>query len=86
MSSAVSTPEITSNARRLNVPGFRARKREEPIVMLTAYTGRMAELLDTHCDALLVGDSVAQAVYGLPSTVPVTLDMMIAHGQAVVRG
>lgn len=86
MSSAVNSPETTSNARRLNVPGFRARKRAEPIVMLTAYTARMAELLDTHCDALLVGDSVAQAVYGLPSTVPVTLDMMIAHGQAVVRG
>lgn len=54
--------------------------------MLTAYTARMAELLDVHCDALLVGDSLAQAIYGLPSTVPVTLEMMIAHGQAVMRG
>jgi 3-methyl-2-oxobutanoate hydroxymethyltransferase len=54
--------------------------------MLTAYTARMAELLDPHCDALLVGDSLAQTIYGLPSTVPVTLDMMIAHGAAVVRG
>ncbi|MGY4494405.1 3-methyl-2-oxobutanoate hydroxymethyltransferase [Pseudomonas sp. TE3610] len=54
--------------------------------MLTAYTCRMAELLDPHCDALLVGDSLAQAIYGLPSTVPVTMEQMIAHGAAVVRG
>ncbi|MGS1104883.1 3-methyl-2-oxobutanoate hydroxymethyltransferase [Achromobacter anxifer] len=71
---------------RLSVPAFRARKRQEPLVMLTAYTARMAELLDPHCDALLVGDSLAQTIYGLPSTVPVTLDLMIAHGAAVVRG
>ncbi len=62
------------------------RKRGEPIVMLTAYTARMAELLDPHCDVLLVGDSLAQTIYGLPSTLAVTLDMMIAHGAAVVRG
>ena len=54
--------------------------------MLTAYTARMAELLDPCCDALLVGDSLAQTIYGLPSTVPVTLDTMIAHGAAVARG
>lgn len=72
--------------RRFSVPAFKARKSAEPIVMLTAYSARMAELLDNHCDALLVGDSLAQAIYGLPSTVPVTLEMMIAHGQAVVRG
>ncbi|WP_431283885.1 3-methyl-2-oxobutanoate hydroxymethyltransferase [Humitalea sp. 24SJ18S-53] len=54
--------------------------------MLTAYTARMAELLDRHCDVLLVGDSLAQTIYGLPTTLPVTLDMMIAHGAAVVRG
>ena len=54
--------------------------------MLTAYTARMAQLLDPHCDVLLVGDSLGQVIYGLPSTVPVTLDMMCAHGAAVVRG
>src|SRR3546814_19402125 len=54
--------------------------------MLTAYTARMAQLLDTHCDVLLVGDSLGQVIYGLPSTVPVTLDMMCNHGAAVVRG
>ena len=53
--------------------------------MLTAYTARMAELLDPCCDALLVGDSLAQTIYGLPSTVPVTLDTMIAHGAAGAR-
>ncbi len=62
------------------------RKHREPIVMLTAYTARIAELLDRHCDVLLVGDSLAQTIYGLPTTLPVTLDMMIAHGAAVVRG
>ena len=53
--------------------------------MLTAYTARMAELLDPCCDALLVGDSLAQTIYGLPSTVPVTLDTMIAHGARRAR-
>lgn len=72
--------------KRLTVPAIRARKGGEPIVMLTAYTTRMAQLLDAHCDLLLVGDSLGQVIYGLPSTLPVTLDMMIAHGAAVVRG
>ncbi len=76
--------------KRVTVPAVRARKAEgviaEPLVMLTAYTVRTAQLLDPHCDMLLVGDSLGQVVYGLPSTVPVTLDMMCAHGAAVVRG
>lgn len=74
--------------KRLTVPAIRARKgaEAEPLVMLTAYTVRMAQLLDAHCDMLLVGDSLGQVVYGLPSTVPVTLEMMAAHGAAVVRG
>lgn len=58
----------------------------EPVVMLTAYTARQAQLLDAHCDLLLCGDSLGQVIYGLPSSVPVTLDMMAAHGAAVVRG
>ena len=76
--------------RRLTVPAILKRKVDgvtaEPLVMLTAYTARMAQLLDPHCDLLLVGDSLGQVIYGLPSSVPVTLEMMIAHGAAVVRG
>jgi 3-methyl-2-oxobutanoate hydroxymethyltransferase len=76
--------------KRLTVPAIRKRKQDgvtaEPIVMLTAYTARQAQLLDAHCDLLLVGDSLGQVVYGLPSSVPVTLEMMAAHGAAVVRG
>ena len=72
--------------KRLTVPAIRARKGGEPLVMLTAYTVRTAQLLDPHCDMLLVGDSLGQVIYGLPSTVPVTLEMMCAHGAAVVRG
>jgi len=76
--------------RRLTVPKIRARKQDgvtaEPIVMLTAYTARQAQLLDSHCDVLLVGDSLGQVIYGLPSTVPVTLEMMANHAAAVVRG
>jgi hypothetical protein len=72
--------------KRLTVPAIQRRKGAEPLVMLTAYTARMAQLLDTHCDLLLVGDSLGQVIYGLPSTLGVTLDMMCAHGAAVVRG
>lgn len=72
--------------KRMTVPQVQARKGKAPLVMLTAYTARMAQLLDSHCDMLLVGDSLGQTIYGLPSTLPVTLDMMCAHGAAVVRG
>ena len=76
--------------KRMTVPALKGRKQDgvtaEPIVMLTAYTMRTAQLLDPHCDLLLVGDSLGQVIYGLPSTVPVTLEMMCAHGAAVVRG
>jgi 3-methyl-2-oxobutanoate hydroxymethyltransferase len=76
--------------KRMTAPAIRARKSggatEQPIVMLTAYTMRMAQLLDPHCDMLLVGDSLGQVIYGLPSTIPVTMEMMCAHGAAVVRG
>jgi 3-methyl-2-oxobutanoate hydroxymethyltransferase len=80
--------------KRTTAPSIRARKvaegkgfkTDQPIVMLTAYTMRMAQLLDPYCDMLLVGDSLGQVIYGLPSTIPVTMEMMCAHGAAVVRG
>ena len=76
--------------KRLTVPAIQQRKVDgktaQPLVMLTAYTARQAQLLDAHCDILLVGDSLGQVIYGLPSTLPVTLDMMCNHGAAVVRG
>ncbi|HEX8420724.1 MAG TPA: 3-methyl-2-oxobutanoate hydroxymethyltransferase [Sphingomonas sp.] len=72
--------------KRLTIPAIRRQKGTTPLVMLTAYTVRSAQLLDPHCDLLLVGDSLGQVIYGLPSTVPVTLEMMAAHGAAVVRG
>jgi 3-methyl-2-oxobutanoate hydroxymethyltransferase len=72
--------------KRLTVPTIRQSKGREPLVMLTAYTVRMAQLLDPHCDMLLVGDSLGQVIYGLPHTVAVTMEMMCAHGAAVVRG
>lgn len=89
-STSRATP-VSAPMKRLTVPAIRKRKDEisqggQPLVMLTAYTVRMAQLLDPYCDMLLVGDSVGQVVYGLPSTIPVTLEMMAAHGAAVVRG
>lgn len=71
--------------KRLSIPEFIARKGGEKLVLLTAYTAPMAELLDAHCDMLMVGDSLGMVVYGMDSTLPVTLEMMIAHGSAVTR-
>jgi len=71
--------------RRTTVPQIRARKGGEPIACLTAYTAPVAKHLDPYLDLLLVGDSLAMVVYGMDSTVGVTVDMMIAHGKAVVR-
>lgn len=72
--------------RRLAAPDIMKRKGGEPIVCLTAYDAPTAALLDEHCDLLLVGDSVGMVVHGLPNTVGVTMEMMILHGQAVMRG
>jgi 3-methyl-2-oxobutanoate hydroxymethyltransferase len=71
--------------RRVSAPDIAARKGGEPIVCLTAYTAPVAALLDEVCDLLLVGDSVGMVLHGLPNTVGVTLEMMILHGQAVMR-
>lgn len=77
---------IQSAVRRTTTADIAARKGGEPIVCLTAYDAAMAAILDQHCDLLLVGDSVGMVVHGLPSTVGVTMEMMILHGRAVMRG
>jgi len=76
----------TSRTSRITTLELRARKGATPIVALTAYTTPVAKLLDPQCDLLLVGDSLGMVLYGMPSTLGVTLDMMIAHGAAVMRG
>ncbi|MDR3530224.1 MAG: 3-methyl-2-oxobutanoate hydroxymethyltransferase [Rhodopila sp.] len=73
-------------SRRVTVPAIRALKGREKIVCLTAYTAPVAAALDPHVDVLLVGDSLGMVVHGLPTPTAVTLEMMILHGQAVVRG
>ena len=72
--------------RRLMAPDIAARKGGEPIVALTAYHAHTAAIADNHCDFLLVGDSLGMVMHGHETTVPVPLELMIMHGQAVVRG
>ncbi|MBC2836315.1 3-methyl-2-oxobutanoate hydroxymethyltransferase [Paragemmobacter straminiformis] len=67
-------------------PEIMARKGGAPLVVLTAYTTPVARLVDPHCDIALVGDSVGMVLHGMPSTIGVTLEMMILHGRAVMRG
>lgn len=76
----------TSQVRSVLPPDIKARKGSEPLVVLTAYTTPIARLVDAHCDIALVGDSVGMVLHGMPSTLGVTMDMMILHGRAVVRG
>ena len=71
--------------KALTAAAIRARKGGEPVVCLTAYTAPMARIVDAHADVILVGDSLGMVVHGLPSTVGVTLEMMILHAQAVRR-
>ncbi|MEN3350486.1 MAG: 3-methyl-2-oxobutanoate hydroxymethyltransferase [Bradyrhizobium sp.] len=77
---------VQSAIRRKTAPDLRARKNGEPIVMLTSYHAHTAALVDKHCDAILVGDSLGNVMHGFETTVPVTLDMMILQGRAVMRG
>lgn len=82
----MSTTSPTAKGRRVTVPAVRARKGRDPLVCLTAYSTPIARLLDPICDVILVGDSLGMVVHGLPTTVGVTLEQMILHGQAVRRG
>lgn len=72
--------------KRTTAPDIAGRKGGEPIVVLTSYHAQTAALVDPHVDVLMVGDSLGMVLHGLESTVPVPLDLMIAHAQAVVRG
>src|ERR1700749_4768786 len=75
-----------AETRRLTAPDIRARKGGEPIVALTSYHAHTARILDQRCDVILAGDSLGMVMRGLESTVPVTLEMMILQGHAVMRG
>ncbi|WP_116131339.1 3-methyl-2-oxobutanoate hydroxymethyltransferase [Tropicimonas sp. IMCC34043] len=76
---------VHKTVRRITVPQIAARKGAVPIVALTAYHAPAAALVDAHADVILVGDSLGMVLYGFDSTLGVTLEMMIAHGAAVVR-
>ncbi len=76
----------SSPLRSVLPPDIRARKGTAPLVVLTAYTTPMARLVDAYCDIALVGDSVGMVLHGLPSTLGVTMEMMILHGRSVVKG
>ena len=84
MSAEPRPPE--ASRRPVTAATVRAAKGGTPLVCLTAYDAPTAAILDAYCDVLLVGDSVGMVVHGLPSTVGVTLEMMVLHGQAVMRG
>ncbi|SCA56468.1 3-methyl-2-oxobutanoate hydroxymethyltransferase [Candidatus Terasakiella magnetica] len=75
-----------SNTKRISLTDLVARKGAEPIVCLTAYTTSISRLIDDHVDLILVGDSLGMVLYGMDSTLGVTVDMMIAHGKGVMRG
>src|SRR6202171_1424716 len=77
---------LQNETKRLTAPDIRARKAREPIVCLTSYHAHTARILDAYCDVILVGDSLGMVMHGLETTVPVTLDMMILQGHAVMRG
>ena len=77
---------VQQEIKRLTAPDIRARKGGEPIVCLTSYHAHTARLVDRYCDVILVGDSLGMVMHGFETTVPVTLDMMILQGHAVMRG
>ncbi|MGY6274750.1 3-methyl-2-oxobutanoate hydroxymethyltransferase [Methylomonas sp. MgM2] len=75
-----------TNSQRITIPRITSLKGKGRIVSLTAYTAPMAALMDEFVDLIIVGDSTGMVAYGMDSTLTVTLDMMIRHGQAVVKG
>lgn len=87
---AASDPDQVSEnyakKKKMTVPAFRARKGGDPLVCLTAYTAHVAHLVDEQADMILVGDSLGMVIHGMPNTLGVTMEHMIMHGQAVMRG
>ena len=77
---------VVVETKRVTVPEIMAHKNAKPVVCLTCYHAHTAKLLDEHVDLMLVGDSVGMVMHGMENTLGVTLDMMILHGQAVMRG
>ena len=77
---------VVAQTRRLTAIDIGSRKGGTPIVSLTAYHAHTAAIMDQYVDFMLVGDSLGMVMHGLETTVPVTLDMMILQGQAVMRG
>src|ERR1700742_1330516 len=77
---------VHAQTRRIGVPEIKAHRSREPVVCLTCYHAHTARLLDNHVDLMLVGDSLGMVMHGLENTLGVTLDMMISHGKAVMRG
>ncbi|MGB3489852.1 MAG: 3-methyl-2-oxobutanoate hydroxymethyltransferase [Xanthobacteraceae bacterium] len=77
---------VQSTIRRKTSADIRARKNGEPVVMLTSYHAHTAALVDRYCDVILVGDSLGNVMHGFETTLPVTLEMMILQGHAVMRG
>ncbi|MGB3811543.1 MAG: 3-methyl-2-oxobutanoate hydroxymethyltransferase [Parvibaculum sp.] len=77
---------VQSKIKRITVPDIRARKGGEPVVCLTSYHAHTARFIDPYVDVILVGDSLGMVMYGMETTLGVTIDMMIAHGSAVMRG
>ncbi|MEO1066821.1 MAG: 3-methyl-2-oxobutanoate hydroxymethyltransferase [Pseudomonadota bacterium] len=72
--------------RRKNALDIARMKGEKKIVSLTAYHAHTAGIIDPHVDFILVGDSLGMVMHGLETTIPVTVDMMILQGHAVMRG
>lgn len=79
-------PETARKRSKMTVPVFTARKGTEPLVCLTAYTAHVARIVDEVSDLILVGDSLGMVIHGMPNTLGVTMEHMIMHGQAVMRG
>ncbi|WP_395167895.1 3-methyl-2-oxobutanoate hydroxymethyltransferase [Piscirickettsia salmonis] len=76
---------LAEDQRPMNVSKIKALKGQRPVVVVTAYTAPVASIASRHADILLVGDSLGNVIYGMDTTVAVTMEMMIAHGRAVAQ-